>query len=301
MKILITGGTGLIGRAFMSHYGDYHYTLLSRTTGALKKAIITNNPVVMISSLEQLDNLDDFDAVINLAGEPIIDKRWSVKQKKVICDSRWELTQKLVSLFEASKDAPSVFVNGSAIGVYGDRGDEVLHEDVPVKVHDFSSQLCLGWEDIAHKASPFTRVVLLRTGIFLASNGGALAKMVLPFKLCLGGRISHGQHYMSWVHGLDHIRAMHFVLNQKSIQGPVNLVAPNPQKNTDFTQDLAKALNRIAIFPMPKKALQIILGESSCLLLDSQRVVPKKLTDNGFEFKFPNLAQAFADLFGTNR
>jgi uncharacterized protein (TIGR01777 family) len=144
-------------------------------------------------------------------------------------------------------------------------------------------------------------VVLLRTGIFLASNGGALAKMVLPFKLCLGGRISHGQHYMSWVHGLDHIRAMHFVLNQKSIQGPVNLVAPNPQKNTDFTQDLAKALNRIAIFPMPKKALQIILGESSCLLLDSQRVVPKKLTDNGFEFKFPNLAQAFADLFGTNR
>ena len=301
MKILITGGTGLIGRAFMSHYGDYHYTLLSRTTGALKKAIVTNNPVVMISSLEQLDNLDDFDAVINLAGEPIIDKRWSVKQKKVICDSRWELTQKLVSLFEASKDAPSVFVNGSAIGVYGDRGDEVLHEDVPVKVHDFSSQLCLGWEDIAHKASPFTRAVLLRTGIFLASNGGALAKMVLPFKLCLGGRISHGQHYMSWVHGLDHIRAMHFVLNQKSIQGPVNLVAPNPQKNTDFTQDLAKALNRIAIFPMPKKALQIILGESSCLLLDSQRVVPKKLTDNGFEFKFPNLAQAFADLFGTNR
>lgn len=301
MKILITGGTGLIGRAFMSHYGDYHYTLLSRTTGALKKAIVTNNPVVMISSLEQLDNLDDFDAVINLAGEPIIDKRWSVKQKKVICDSRWELTQKLVSLFEASKDAPSVFINGSAIGVYGDRGDEVLHEDVPVKVHDFSSQLCLGWEDIAHKASPFTRVVLLRTGIFLASNGGALAKMVLPFKLCLGGRISHGQHYMSWVHGLDHIRAMHFVLNQKSIQGPVNLVAPNPQKNTDFTQDLAKALNRIAIFPMPKKALQIILGESSCLLLDSQRVVPKKLTDNGFEFKFPNLAQAFADLFGTNR
>lgn len=301
MKILITGGTGLIGRAFMSHYGDYHYTLLSRNAGALKKAIVTNNPVVMISSLEQLDNLDDFDAVINLAGEPIIDKRWSVKQKKVICDSRWELTQKLVSLFEASKDAPSVFVNGSAIGVYGDRGDEVLHEDVPVKVHDFSSQLCLGWEDIAHKASPFTRVVLLRTGIFLASNGGALAKMVLPFKLCLGGRISHGQHYMSWVHGLDHIRAMHFVLNQKSIQGPVNLVAPNPQKNTDFTQDLAKALNRIAIFPMPKKALQIILGESSCLLLDSQRVVPKKLTDNGFEFKFPNLAQAFADLFGTNR
>ena len=301
MKILITGGTGLIGRAFMSHYGDYHYTLLSRTTGVLKQAIVTNNPVVMISSLEQLDNLDDFDAVINLAGEPIIDKRWSVKQKKVICDSRWELTQKLVSLFEASKDAPSVFVNGSAIGVYGDRGDEVLHEDVPVKVHNFSSQLCLGWEDIAHKASPFTRVVLLRTGIFLASNGGALAKMVLPFKLCLGGRISHGQHYMSWVHGLDHIRAMHFVLNQKSIQGPVNLVAPNPQKNTDFTQDLAKALNRIAIFPMPKKALQIILGESSCLLLDSQRVVPKKLTDNGFEFKFPNLAQAFADLFGTNR
>jgi uncharacterized protein (TIGR01777 family) len=230
--------------------------------------------------------------VINLAGAAIIDKRWSDERKQEICNSRWQLTEQLVTLFARSTKPPAVFLSGSAIGVYGHHGNDALTEDSTVQETDFPTKLCLRWEDIARRAELYTRVVLLRTGIVLAPKGGALAKMLLPFKLCLGGRIGSGEQYMSWIHYQDHIHAMRYLLSESSLSGPVNLVAPNPQTNSQFTQALAKALGRIAIFPVPKQVMQLLLGESACLLLDSQKVLPKKLLNSGFKFEYPHLAAA---------
>jgi uncharacterized protein len=294
MNILITGGTGLIGLAFIESAEDCRFTVLTRSIAKSKPTLPSS--VTCIESLSALAHLDEFDAVINLAGEPIIDKRWSDEQKNIICQSRWEITQQLVDLFAKSAMPPSVFLSGSAIGVYGDRGDESLTEKSSVSERDFPTRLCMRWESIARQAEPYTRVVLLRTGIVLAKQGGALAKMLLPFKLCLGGRIGSGQQYMAWIHYRDHISAMHFLLREKTISGPVNLVAPSAEKNREFTQALAKSLRRIAIFPVPRFVLQALLGESSSLLLDSQKVIPQTLSNRGFSFEFSKLKSALIDL-----
>jgi len=303
MKILMTGGTGLIGEAFIRQFPEHQFTVLTRSIASQSAKLATfNNNAAMpvkvdfIDTLEPLKNLDGFDAVINLAGEPIIDKRWSPKQKHIICQSRWSLTQQLVDLFTNSQTPPAVFLSGSAIGVYGDCGDQPVTEDSAVEGTDFASQLCRNWEQIALGAAPYTRVVLLRTGIVLAAHGGALGKMLLPFKCGLGGPIGGGKQFMSWIHYQDHINAMHFALLESSISGAVNLVAPGAQTNRVFTQTLAKALNRLAVFPLPKKILQLLLGESACLLLDSQNIVPQKLMQSGFEFKFYRLKLALENL-----
>ena len=319
MKILLTGGTGLIGRAFIDKFFKQHQiTVLTRDTIKAKQCLPLS--VTYINSLATLNNLDAFDAVINLAGEPIIAKRWRIKQKEIIVSSRWQTTKQLVALFASSNTPPDVFLSGSAIGIYGNRGDELLDENAHLTLpmrkaeghgespdeglsvaersqnqhsqteYDFPTHLCTGWENIAKKAKPYTRVVLLRTGIVLAANGGAVAKMLLPFKCGLGGPIGNGGHYMSWIHYQDHINAMHYLLTEKSLSGAVNLVAPNPETNKRFAQTLAKALHRPAILPMPQIALKCLLGESACLLLDSQRVIPQKLLESGFGFTFPNLA-----------
>jgi uncharacterized protein (TIGR01777 family) len=294
MNILITGGTGLIGSSFIRRSSDHTFAVLTRFPDKAKKQL--PKEVQCIASLEQLDSLDDFDAVINLAGEPIIDKRWSDQQKSIITQSRLQITKKLVELIAGSKQPPKVFLSGSAIGVYGNRGVEVLTESSTLHETDFPSELCIQWEALAKQAEPYTRVVMMRTGIVLASHGGALAKMLLPFKCCLGGRVGDGQQYMSWIHYRDHIHAMDYLLETDSVSGVVNLVAPTPEKNQVFTQSLARALGRIAVLPVPQKLLSLLLGESSCLLLSSQRVVPQRLLDSGFEFQFPSLNVALQGL-----
>lgn len=228
MNILITGGTGLIGSSFIRQSSDHIFTVLTRFPDKAKKQL--PNEVQCIASLEQLDSLDDFDAVINLAGEPIIDKRWSEQQKSTITQSRLQITKKLVELIAGSKQPPKVFLSGSAIGVYGDRGDEVLTESSILHETDFPSELCIQWEALAKQAEPYTRVVTMRTGIVLSSNGGALAKMLLPFNCCLGGRIGDGQQYISWIHYRDHIHAMSYLLETESVSGAVNMVAPTAEK-----------------------------------------------------------------------
>ena len=294
MKVLITGGTGLIGSAFIRQFSDLHITVLTRSIPKAKALLPAT--VELIDSLDQLPNLDAFDAVINLAGEPIIDKRWSKRQKHIICQSRWQITQQLVALFASSQNPPEVFLSGSAIGIYSDRGEEVLNETSPLQGHDFPSTLCQRWEDIARQAEPYTRVVLLRTGIVLCADGGALAKLLLPFKCFLGGPIGNGQQYMSWIHYQDLIHALHYLLTEKQLTGAVNLVAPEAESNRVFSQTLARVLHRIAVIPAPKQLLKLAMGESSCLLLDSQRVVPEALLNQGFKFKFSSLKQALVDL-----
>jgi len=299
MKILITGGTGLIGQAFVRQFNENHYTVLSRSVYLVQQKL--PKQVEVLSSLSSLQNLDDYDAVINLAGEPIIDKRWTEKQKNIICESRWHITQQLVDLFKKSEAPPEVFLSGSAIGVYGNRGDSLITEECPLSGNDFPIRICRQWEKIAKQAEPYTRVIYLRTGIVLDPRGGALAKMLLPFKLCLGGTIGDGRQYMSWIHYLDHIRAMDYLLKNRNISGAVNLVAPEPERNYVFARALAGALNRIAVLPAPKIVLRNLLGESSCLLLDSQKVIPQKLIDNKFEFSFPDLKMALANLLEKNK
>lgn len=294
MKILITGGTGLIGRRFIETHLHHQFTVLTRSIE--KAQSILPESVILIDNLHGLENLNAFDAVINLAGEPIVDKRWTEKQKRVICDSRWDVTQQLVELFYESAKPPSVFLSGSAIGVYGDHGDfEITERDISTQ-HDFASTVCLQWESIAKKTEPYTRLVQLRTGIVLDPKRGALAKMLTPFKMCLGGRIGHGRQYMSWIHIEDMISAMAFLLNNTECQGVFNMVAPLPVTNQQFTSELASALNRIAVLPAPKFALKLLLGESSALLLGSQRVIPEGLLGRSFEYKFPDLKTAFKHL-----
>lgn len=296
MKVLITGGTGLIGSALIRGAVGFEFTVLTRSIANAKSILPAS--LQYIDSLENLQNLDAFDAVINLAGEPIIGKRWSDQQKDHICQSRWQVTEQLVQLFAQSTTPPKVFISGSAIGVYGDRGDEPLTEVSSTEERDFSTMLCQRWESIARQAEPYTRVVLLRTGIVLSAQGGALAKLLLPFKCGLGGRISTGEQYMAWIHYRDHINAIHFLLNETNISGPVNLVAPNAEKNMVFTQVLAKTLHRIAVLPMPKIALRLLLGEASSLLLDGQKVLPQTLLNQGFVFEFNKLKPALSDLVG---
>jgi uncharacterized protein (TIGR01777 family) len=296
MKVLITGGTGLIGSALIRGAVGFDFTVLTRSISNAKSILPAS--LQYIDSLEDLHNLDAFDAVINLAGEPIIGKRWSDQQKDHICQSRWQVTEQLVQLFAQSKTPPKVFISGSAIGVYGDRGDEPLTEVSSTEERDFSTMLCQRWESIARQAEPYTRVVLLRTGIVLSAQGGALAKLLLPFKCGLGGRISTGEQYMAWIHYRDHINAIHFLLNETNISGPVNLVAPNAEKNMVFTQVLAKTLHRIAVLPVPKIALRLLLGEASSLLLDGQKVLPQTLLNQGFVFEFNKLEPALSDLVG---
>ena len=294
MNILITGGTGLIGRRFINTVSGHQYTVLTRSPEQVKNYLPTS--ARLISSLNELATLDVFDAVINLAGEPIIDKRWTKKQKTVISHSRWDVTRQLVDLFRASSEPPAVFLSGSAIGVYGDQGDAIVDETFSSLPHDFAAQLCARWESIAQEAAPYTRVVCLRTGIVLDAQAGALAKMLLPFKLGLGGPVAKGEQFMSWIHIDDMVRAIDFLMMQSQCSGVYNLVAPEPVRNRDFTQALAAQLKIWAVLPAPKKLLQALLGESSALLLDSQRVVPKRLIEQQFIFSFTEINSALKDL-----
>ncbi|WP_250655221.1 TIGR01777 family oxidoreductase [Alkalimarinus coralli] len=295
MKLLVTGGTGLIGSRFIQTFPQHQYTVLSRSPERAKTRL--PNSTKVIGGLSDIDNLDSFGGVINLAGEPIVDKRWTDKQKHIICESRWDITRQLVDKFRLSSNPPAFFVSGSAIGVYSDHGDAIITEQSTSTQADFATSVCERWESIAKEAEPYTRVVLLRTGIVLDAKGGALAKMLPPFKLCLGGRIGDGRQYMSWIHINDMVSAIEFLINNQHCSGPFNMVATEPVPNQQFTKALASALNRIAVLPVPKFALKLLLGESSELLLGSQRVKPDKLLSSGFQFKFPSLNAALGDLF----
>ena len=294
MKILMTGGTGLIGKHFINEFEQHQYTVLTRSPHRAVKSLPEHTQFINV--LSKLIDLNDFDAVINLAGEPIINKRWTQRQKALICQSRWHTTDKLVKLFAQSDTPPAVFISGSAVGIYGSHGEDYLTEHQGVFDYDFASRLCQRWETISQDAGAYTRVVNLRTGIVLDSHGGALGKMLPLFKCNLGGRIGNGQQFMPWIHIHDMIKAISFLLEHKNCQGPFNLSSPHAVTNHQFTEELAHVLDKRAYLPMPKGVLRPLMGESSALLLASQRVVPEKLIEAGFHFDFPEIEDAFSDL-----
>ncbi|MFQ3237618.1 MAG: hypothetical protein ACI9C4_003209 [Paraglaciecola sp.] len=291
MQILITGGTGLIGTNLIPKLKPHEITVLTRNVSMAEREL--GNRVTLISNLEDLHNLDQFDAVINLAGEPIVNKKWSNKQKAILEKSRCQVTEQLVSLFHASEFPPEVFISGSAIGYYGRQGDELIDEDFNQPFDEFSHRLCLHWEQAALKAaSQATRVCILRTGIVVTRRGGALMKMVPPFRMGLGGPIGDGQQYMSWIHLEDMVNGIIHLLERPDCQGIYNFTSPNPVTNNEFSRTLASVLHRPCLFRIPKFAMRMIMGEMADLLLYGQRVIPKRLQQSGFEFKHPQLEQA---------
>ena len=296
MRILVTGASGLIGSRLVARLANDH-EIVALTRNVAKAESTLGGKVTFLSSLNGLENVNEFDAIINLAGEPIVNKRWSESQKQRLQHSRWDLTEKLTQLIQASSKPPSVFISGSAIGYYGRQDDQQIGEDYQ-QIHDeFSHQLCKVWEQKALEAqSDRTRVCVLRTGIVLAKNQGALAKMLLPFKLGLGGPIGDGQHYMSWIHIDDMVSGILFLLEQPDCSGPFNFTAPTPVSNRVFSKELASAVHRPSLLMTPKWALRLAMGEMADLLVYGQNVVPQKLQKAGFKFQYEQLQPALKSL-----
>lgn len=298
MKILVTGGTGFIGAALIHQLRDHDITVLSRDPA--KASLSLGEQVKAITSLDQLDNLNDYDVVINLAGEPIINKRWTARQKDTICRSRWGITQQLVDKIKASEQPPHTFISGSAVGIYGNQHDNVIDEDFAIEHvsrHDFAHHVCQRWEHIASDAaSEATRVCLLRTGIVLGRHGGALAKMLLPYQFGLGGPIGSGKQYTPWIHLDDMVNAIIFLLNTPSAHGAFNMTAPEPVTNKAFSQALAHALHRPHFLFTPAFALKLALGEAASLLLEGQNAIPAKLEAAGYTFQHRDIHEALQDI-----
>jgi hypothetical protein len=301
MKILMTGATGLIGhRLCQSLKGDGHAVTALTRSPAKAEALDASEVYAWEPEAgpppEQA--LIGVDAVVHLAGEPIAAHRWSDEQKKRIRDSRIISTRNLVNALRLAERKPRALVSSSAIGFYGDRGDEPLIESSPAGT-GFMSEVCAGWEEEAERARHFgVRVVQVRTGVVLSGEGGALKKMLPPFKLGIGGQLGSGKQWFPWIHLEDIVGIFRSAILSSSITGPVNGTAPEPVTNSEFTRQLARALHRPAFLPMPEFALRALMGEMADVLLGSQRVIPKGMLDAGYRFQFPLLAPALEDLLG---
>lgn len=307
MRILITGGTGLIGR----HLG--------RELAAAGHAIVVlaRNPerarrqLPFPCEIHQWQGeaapipetaFDGVEGIINLAGEPIADGRWDEERKRRIRDSRILTTRTLVDavLTLRARTPLRVFVSGSAIGYYGDRGDEILDEGAS-SGRDFLARVCVGWEEELARLEkePGIRVVKVRTGIVLASRGGALEKMLPIFRMGLGGRIGSGRQWMSWTHIADISGLFRLALESESVSGVLNGVAPEPVRNREFTSALARALGTIAVLPVPEVALRLVFGELAGTLTGGARVSSDKARALGYRYQYPELKSALQDLIGS--
>jgi uncharacterized protein len=292
MRILMTGASGLVGTALAAELRAAGETVnrFARSGAPTGSGDVAWNPDTGEMNLAAAEGAD---AVVNLAGASIGGGRWTAERKKLLRSSRVDLTEHLVAGLARLKAPPKVFVSASAIGYYGDRGEESLTEQ-SASGQGFLAQITRDWESAAMKAEQFgARTVIARFGIVLSKNGGALPQMLTPFKLGVGGRIGSGKQWMSWIALDDAIAAIRTAITDAAMRGPLNIVAPNPTRNTEFTRAMGHALHRPAIFPAPAFALRLILGEmADALLLSSQRVIPEKLTQHRFRFHYADLESA---------
>jgi hypothetical protein len=292
-KILLTGASGLIGRALLPSLKSGGFSVVRLVRGAAAGVDeISWDPAKPISP----EAVSGFDAVIHLAGESIFG-RWTEAKKRKILDSRVAGTLNLAAALATADEKPKVFISGSAIGYYGNRGEETLRED-SAPGREFLAEVAEKWEEATTPAvQADIRTAHLRTGIVLSPKGGALKAMLLPFKMGVGGRIGDGQQWMSWIDIRDMVGGIHHILKNDLIQGAVNMVAPKPVRNDEFAKTLASVLSRPAIFPMPAFAVKTIFGEmGEALLLGGQKVEPGKLISSGYPFRYRELRSSLEGL-----
>lgn len=291
MRVLITGATGLVGTALQRSFNEKGYDVLLASRGEPKGENFVQWSIE--DGFAEPEKLEGLDAVVHLAGESVNGLRWTEEKKKAIRDSRVFGTRTLVKALSQLKSRPKVLVAASAIGFYGERGDEELSESSTAG-ETFLAEVAREWEGEARRAEDAgIRTVLLRTGIVLSKDGGALGTMLLPFKLGVGGVVGSGKQWMSWISLDDQIAAINFAIENESIRGAVNAVSPNPVTNEEFTKTMGEVLYRPTFLPLPEFVVSMALGEmGDALLLASTRVLPKRLEDAGFKFHYPELKSA---------
>jgi uncharacterized protein (TIGR01777 family) len=298
MDILITGGTGAIGRVLCQalRAKGHVLTVLSRKPATVQ--LICGEGVKAIATLAGLPDSAHFDAVVNLAGEPVIGPYWTEKRKQTLWHSRVTVTQQLVDFIARAEHKPAVLINTSAVGYYGDGGDRILDETAEGS-GGFAHTLCAGWEQVAHRAGDSgVRVCVVRFGLVLMSHGGMLKSMLPSFKLGLGARLGDGKQWMPWIHCQDLVAMLEFLLDHPELSGVFNGVSPNPVTNREFTAALARHLHRPACLFVPAFMLRLAAGEMGGLLLEGQRAVPKRLLEAGFQFPHGTLDSALTEIIG---
>ena len=298
MTTVITGATGFVGSQLVKQVDQP--VILSRNAERARQRFADTTVQAydwdLNSEPPPAEAFDGANAVIHLAGESVGEGRWTSRKKQLILDSRVQGTRHLVDRLETLKEKPKVLVSASAVGYYGSQGDEILNETATTG-NDYLADVCQQWESEAARAREFgIRVINVRIGIVLGAGGGALKKMLTPFKLGVGGRLGHGRQWMPWIHLSDLVRILSFAAEHASFDGPLNATSPNPVTNRDFTRSLGKAVRRPTIFPVPGFMLRLALGEFGGILLHSQRVVPEAVTGLGYSFQFPDLDTALQNI-----
>jgi uncharacterized protein len=293
VRIVVAGGSGLLGRALIRRLLQAGHTVAVLTRSPRHLHDLVWNPETPDGPWA--DTVATADAVINLAGESVAGRRWTAARKIALRDSRVRSTRALAAAIRGAA-TPPVFLSGSAIGIYGPHGSEPVTEETPPG-SDFLASLCVAWEREADAVAGLTRVVLLRTGVVLAREGGALPQMALPFTLFAGGRIASGQQCVPWIHIDDWVEMVRWALETPEVNGPLNVTAPHPVSNAEMARALGRALHRPALLPVPEFALRLVLGEMAGVLVHGQCVVPAKARRLGFTFRHPEIAPALADLY----
>lgn len=320
MRIVIAGGTGFLGSPLGEVYAEEGHDVRVLTRG-LPPGESRHDPGTGVPGVSRVGwqpngqlpatggfaagqvppwahAIDGADAVINLAGESIAGGRWTPQRKALLRDSRIVATRSLAAAINGVAAPPRVFVSGSGVGFYGPSGDDLKTEDSEPG-GDFLANLCVDWEQEARRAERSgTRVALLRTGIVLEQSGGALAKMLTPFRLFAGGPMGSGRQFMSWIHRIDWLEMVRWIVETPEVSGPVNATAPHPVTNREFARALGRALHRPALLPTPKIALKLAIGEMAETLVTGQRAIPAKAKALKFHFRYPEIDQAFRGIFG---
>lgn len=300
MRVIITGGTGLIGRALTNSLAADEHEVIILTRNANRRLDLPGPARLAEWDAATAEgwarHADGADAIVNLAGEGIADARWTDERKKRIYTSRINAGKAVMEAVTAASVKPRVLIQASAVGYYGPRGDEIVTE-ASSPGSDFLAQVCFDWEaSTAGAASLGIRRAVIRTGLVLSSAGGAWPRIVMPFRFFAGGPIGSGRQYWPWIHIEDEVRAIRFLIDHPDAYGPFNLSAPEPLTNREFAQTLGQVMGRPAVMPVPGFALRTAFGEMATVLLDGQRAVPKRLQDLGFSFTYPTAEAAFRAL-----
>ena len=305
MRVIITGGTGLIGSALANDlFKDHHEVfILSRHPDKYKSSFPPGVHHIhwnAVNSKGWGHLADDIDAIVNLAGENLASGRWNHERKNRFRDSRLNAGEAIVEAVKRVSNKPHMVIQASAVGYYGPTGNEEIHEDSPPG-HDFLAKLCLEWEDSTAPVEDMgVRRAIIRTGIPLTPKGGVLPRFLLPFRLFLGGPLGSGNQWFPWLHINDQVLAIRYLIENENLSGPFNLSAPEPVTNRQFARTLGQVLNRPSFLRVPSLALKLLFGEMATIILDGQRQIPKRLLETGFKFQFSKLEPALRNLLDRN-